>query len=133
MGHSFIELDGQSVLLHDVEIDLARHFLTLGTERMQQTSEAEAFRCFLADWQDFGPGVFGANLGEFIAGQPERRAFLLSVMAAAIGVVQRFGEEVPLEYLSACSWQSGRQFFGSYPVSRVVRILELLQGLVPGT
>ena len=131
MGHSYIELEGQSAHLNDADIDIARHFLICAAQTLPSSTEIESLRAFLSEWQNYGPGVFGADLGQFIEKSTARRSLFLRVIALAIDLAKRFGEQVPVEYLSTAQLSSG-VFLGDYPVRGAIETLGKLHGLVTG-
>ncbi len=131
MGHSYIELDGRSVHLNDTDIDVARHFLISAAKAFPPSTEIGSLRAFLDEWQCYGTGVFGTDLGQFVGQSAERRSLLQRVITAASELSERFGEQVPVEYLGAAQLTCGI-FTGHYPVARARETLGQLRVLVTG-
>lgn len=131
MGHSYIELDGRSVHLNDVDIDVARHILICAAKAFPPSPEIGSLKAFLDEWQCYGTGVFGTDLGCFVGESAERCSLLQCVITAASELCEQFGKQVPVEYLGSAQLTCG-VFTGHYPVARARETLGKLLMLVTG-
>ena len=94
------------------------------------TAEIRLLQLFLSEWQYYGPGVFGADLGKFVQQSEQRRTVILRVLMDASNLIDRYGDQIPVEYLCSAQLSSGRAFTGDYPVARAKKALHQIRELL---
>ena len=121
MGHHLFIHDDKVLPMGDWDVALVRHFLIEGARGIADQSVASA----IADWEYQGPGVWvGIDEIALIDRGP--------VFVAAIEVVERLGEHIPLDYLHERVKLPGGRWLKPQATAEVVARIRGLKELLRG-
>lgn len=119
MGHHIFEWGPRTLVMHDGDMELVRHFLCTAANDLGLNEVSVA----IAGWEWLGPGVW-INIDErVLVGR-------LEMFDLALARIRSFGDEIPLEYLRSVRVGEGCSFLRPRPTADLLKTVASLSAFV---